>query len=503
MKTLRFALICVTLMVTLAITAQAPKGYYASADGKKAAALKTALCGIINPHNNIGYDGLWTAYRQTDVRPDGKVWDMYSNTTSYTFGVKQGSNYSKEGDAYNREHSVPQSWFSEAAPMKADIFHVYPTDGYVNNRRSNYPFGEVKNPTYTSNGGFCKLGPCATEGYSGTVFEPADEYKGDFARTYFYMATCYENNISSWSGEVFGRGKYPGMADWCVKMFLRWAKEDPVSQKEIDRNNAAYGIQNNRNPYIDFPGLEQYVWGAYTAEAFSSTDYVAPDPSVGPTPPPGPDPDPDPEPSPNPGIGTQEENEYALVTAASQLVDGAPVLIVCTEEGVAMAASNGTSRTKVNVKPEAFTITTETGSGNNPYAFLVGVTGRGFTFFDTTELTYLSLEGNKNSINSQAEVDDNALWDVTIATDGTATIQSQAHDAYSIQYNTNASMFRCYKSGQASVQIYQGAAPAPDGVGTVLAPTTAQTYNLQGQPLQPRRAPRGLHVRNGRVIIAQ
>ena len=267
----RYFLFLQALLATTLLLAQIPAGYYDRATGKKASDLKTAMCAIINPHTNIGYDGLWSAYKKTDLRPDGKIWDMYSDNTNYDPDAGHKGNYSKEGDMFNREHSVPQSWFSEASPMKADIFHVYPTDGYVNNRRSNHPFGEVSSPTYTSHGGFCKLGKCSVEGYSGTVFEPADEYKGDFARTYFYMATCYENQIGNWKGDVFGRGKYPGMAGWCVKMFLRWAKEDPVSQKEIDRNNAAYKLQGNRNPFIDYPSLCEYIWGDSITYAFDST----------------------------------------------------------------------------------------------------------------------------------------------------------------------------------------------------------------------------------------
>ena len=277
MKHYAITLLCVFLTALTAM-AQAPAGtYYAPADGKKGATLKTELCDIINPHTNVGYNGVWQCYLTTDVRPDGKIWDMYSDCTNYVpGGPAQGKNYSKEGDSYNREHSIPQSWFSERSPMKADLFHVYPTDGFINNMRSNFPFGEVANPTKTSHNGFCKLGPCSTPGYSGTVFEPADEYKGDFARTYFYMATCYENEISSWSGEVFGCGKYPGMEDWCISMFLRWAQEDPVSEKETNRNEAVYEYQENRNPFIDYPGLEQYLWGTHKAVAFSYDHYVNP-----------------------------------------------------------------------------------------------------------------------------------------------------------------------------------------------------------------------------------
>lgn len=266
------------LMVTaLAGHAQTSVSYYKNADGKKGADLKTALCKIIYKSSNPGYNALLEMYHSSDKREDGKLWDMYSNTTNYVIGgPAENHQYSKEGDGYNREHTVPQSWFNENAPMKSDGFHVVPTDGYVNNRRSNYPYGEVGSATYTSNNSWSKLGSCTTSGYSGTVFEPNDEYKGDFARIYFYMVTCYENQATNWSGNVFTKSKYPGLTTWQLDMLLRWAAQDPVSKKEIDRNNAVYEHQGNRNPFVDYPGLEQYVWGTLTATEFSYNDYQVP-----------------------------------------------------------------------------------------------------------------------------------------------------------------------------------------------------------------------------------
>ena len=204
-------------------------------------------------HKSKSYGDLWTAYKTTDVRPGtNKIWDMYSNC-NYTAGSSQCGNYSGEGNCYNREHTVPQSWFNEASPMKSDVFHVIPTDGYVNGWRSNYPFGEVSSATKTSSNG-CKLGPSSVSGISGTVFEPIDEYKGDIARIYFYMCTRSYTKVGSWGGGVFS-SSYPYIRSAYFDLYLKWAIEDPVSQKEIDRNNAAYNFQGNRNPYVDCPSL--------------------------------------------------------------------------------------------------------------------------------------------------------------------------------------------------------------------------------------------------------
>lgn len=225
--------------------------------------LVRALSAILNStYKNRSYAALWEGYAKTDIKPGtgNVIWDMYSNV-NYTLSNDQCGNYSKEGDCYNREHSVPKSWFDEKAPMVYDIYHVVPTDGYVNGKRSNYPFGEVGTATYTSENG-SKLGTSNVSGISGTVFEPIDEYKGDFARIYFYMATCYYGQVGNWSGGVF-KGTYPYLNDSYFQLYLKWALEDPVSEKEIQRNEGGFEFQGNRNPYVDHPS---YLYRAFIAE---------------------------------------------------------------------------------------------------------------------------------------------------------------------------------------------------------------------------------------------
>jgi endonuclease I len=260
--------IFVALLVSFTLTAQAPANYYDNAEGKSGAELKTALYNIIKNHIQLGYSELWTAFYTTDAKPNGKVWDMYSNT-NYTFGINQqgGGGYTGEGQMYNREHSFPKSWFNDGYPMYTDLFHLYPTDAYVNGRRSNYPYGNVRNAIFTSTNG-SKLGSPVTSNFneSASVFEPANDYKGDFARTYFYMATCYENRIAGWRGnnaatrDILDGTSYPAFKSWYVDMLVEWHKNDPVSEKEINRNNAVYDIQGNRNPYIDHPEWVECVW---------------------------------------------------------------------------------------------------------------------------------------------------------------------------------------------------------------------------------------------------
>ncbi len=264
----RLSLACLASLVTLLGWAEAPAGYYDAAVGKSGEALQSSLYEIISDAGTISYSGLWTAYKTTDKRADGKVWDMYSDVTNYTFGTDQCGNYSGEGSCYNREHSVPKSWFNDASPMYSDIWHVYPTDGQINGYRGNYPFGEVGSGASSSKNGFSKWGSCVTPGYSGTVFEPNDEYKGDFARSYFYFATRYKTKITGWGG-IF-TSSYPHIVKWQLDMLLRWHESDPVSEKELERNEAVYDTQQgNRNPYIDYPELVDLVFGDRRTEVFN------------------------------------------------------------------------------------------------------------------------------------------------------------------------------------------------------------------------------------------
>lgn len=250
-----------------------PSNYYSAVNTQRNAALKTVLYTKISAGNSIGsYASIWTSYASTDVQQNGKVWDIYStrfDTNSpyeYTMSTNQCGSYSTEGNCYNREHSFPKSWFNDATPMHNDLYHVLASDGKVNGMRDNYPYGNVTSASWTSLYGG-KLGTgTGNYGYTGIVFEPIDEYKGDFARGYFYMATRYENLIAGWisntgASNVLNGTSYPAFSPWHVSLLLEWNNLDPVSDKEIKRNNAISAIQNNRNPFIDSPQFVQRIWG--------------------------------------------------------------------------------------------------------------------------------------------------------------------------------------------------------------------------------------------------
>nr|WP_315252114.1 endonuclease [uncultured Flavobacterium sp.] len=251
--------------------AQIPSGYYTSATGT-GYTLKTQLYNIIKGHTDNGYAGLYTTYQSSDIdnfyENDGTILDMYSEKPSgtdpynYTSGSTQRcGSYSAEGDCYNREHIIPQSVFNEASPMVSDAHFITPTDGKVNGIRSNYPHGTVASASITTLNG-CKLGTSSVAGYSGTVFEPINDFKGDIARMYFYFATRYENTVSTYSFPMFNGTSNQVFTTAFLNTLLAWNAQDPVSAREIARNNAIYARQNNRNPYIDHPEYVQAIWGS-------------------------------------------------------------------------------------------------------------------------------------------------------------------------------------------------------------------------------------------------
>lgn len=308
-----FFVLILSWMAHSIVLAQAPHNtgdYYQSVDGKKGAELKTAFYQLIKNPSVVYYDSLWNAYKISDARPMGDsliIWDMYSCISRYSIDFPTHKNSIEGVSGFQREHSMPKSWFNptergssgltyaDIKPMYSDIVHVIPTDGTVNNKRSNNAYGEITDSTkveWKSADGFSKQskkGGCGTPGWKdylganaskARVFEPNDEYKGDLARIYFYMATCYEPLAGTWTSDMFDSASedgYQPFAQWAFDMLMRWAKADPVSQKEIDRNEACYQLQGNRNPFVDYPGLEDYIWGNKKEEAFHYGGEVRPD----------------------------------------------------------------------------------------------------------------------------------------------------------------------------------------------------------------------------------
>lgn len=260
-----------TLMAAVAaglatLTAAPPDGYYNSLDGKQGDALRSAVKALADGHTRVTYGNkTWQGFEKTDVRTvNGREawWDMYSNNIVYLPGH----------DALNREHSVANSWWggkSGSTDAYSDLFHLNPSDQNANNSKSNYPPGEVTGTPSFDNGLFLVGAPADGQGGGAEkVFEPADEYKGDFARAYFYVFTAY-SGIGWLDKHAYVYGDGGELLPWAVDLLLSWHREDPVDSKEINRNEEIYKLQKNRNPFIDYPQLAEYIWGDMADNAFS------------------------------------------------------------------------------------------------------------------------------------------------------------------------------------------------------------------------------------------
>ncbi|MBR4828349.1 MAG: endonuclease [Muribaculaceae bacterium] len=276
-KLYRAAVAALALTAWLGAGATIPPGYYSSLDGKSGEALKNAIHDLTLQHTVLSYNSLWSYFRETDCYPDNKsrVWDMYSDYTYY-FSNSWGM---------NREHSLPKSWWGSSDintnttlfPSYTDIMHLYPSDADANMAKYYWPLGEVSNASFDN--GVTKVGTPKTGqgGGAPSVFEPDDRYKGDFARTYFYMACTYQHY--TWRHTfMLNNSDWKTLNAWSIEMLCRWARNDAVSDKEVDRNEAVQRCQNNRNPFIDIPQLFEYIWGNrqgqvfYLSEAETSSD---------------------------------------------------------------------------------------------------------------------------------------------------------------------------------------------------------------------------------------
>ena len=270
-------LLALAMLVGVTATAAVPSGYYNNAQGKSDQALMTALHKIIKGHTKRSYDQLWTDFKKTDCN-GSIIIDRYSST-QFIYNTDRCGTYSAVGDCYNREHSIPNSWWGglETDTAYTDLHHMFPVDGFVNSKRGNHPLGDTRSGTTYGTG---ILGSCATSGYSGTVFEVADEYKGDFARVYFYFATRYMMRMASYTSGtgnvVFTSSSYLGLTTWAINQLLAWHRNDPVSSLETTRNDAVYSLQRNRNPFVDNPELVEYIWGNMKGHSWNAGGTATP-----------------------------------------------------------------------------------------------------------------------------------------------------------------------------------------------------------------------------------
>lgn len=525
----------VLFLASIAVWAQGPNGtgtYYQSANGKSGQELKTALYNIIKNPDVDTYDQLWVDYKYADLKDNGYIWDIYSTKTDFTYYIHQQgvvkvtTENAGEGTCYNREHAFPKSWFGgiDALPMAADLTHVFPSDYYVNSRRNNYPYGPNKGDTYTSENGYSKFGPCTNGEYSGQVFEPNDELKGDLARVYFYMATCYEDAISTWTsvdgnkvGEVLSKDAYQPYNTWMMQMFLQWAKNDPVSKKEIARNNIVYKVQGNRNPFIDFPGLEEYIWGdkketPIQYETYEGATYGG-EVTVHPEEPYNPEND----------VPAKGEQVYKKVEWTGDLETGARYLLVFDGEeakvaiGAAKRINSNEVRDNVAVEISDESFTTTTGEANKPYELILGGKRGEYTLYDPVAKNYVSINSDANMLHTLTSAEtDNAKWTIKCE-GGNIKVKNKAF-ARSVYYNVSSPRFASYTKGSQSVrniQLYKNMTTTPTSIKPVFTTTSTNgryyVYTIQGMMIRAadnyadaiQQLPRGIYIVNGKKFVVK
>lgn len=472
MKNKKLLSVILGIIASTCLWAQGPNEsgtYYKPAHGKSGEALKTALYQIVKQPSIVPYDSLWKAYTFTDMSSEGILLDMYSNTTAYTDPTdKSLHKNSSEGSGINREHSMPKSWFNptdtknytDIKPMFSDVVHVIPTDGYINNMRSDLPYGQTTAPSKSSNNQFSKVGPCSVEGYSGTIFEPADEYKGDLARIYFYMATCYEPLVATWTSAMLGGTAYQPFSDWSMPMLMQWAQQDPVSEKEIVRNASIWKVQGNRNPFVDYPGLEQYVWGDKTTEAFS---YDGSDAST------------------DPAVQSANSTEIALNkaffgaswTGTRAYWDRSP--LTGSQDGITIIYAYGCEGSNMYLNDQQMRLYT-----NNTLTFST----------DEDEMTCIELNIVQNDKNR-----------VFTASTGQMDGYTWTGKAREVQFQLEYASVGVVRLNKAKIQV--SSSTGIEQMAATHATGDGRTYNLMGVAMTDSSLRPGIYIRNGKKFVVK
>ena len=482
------------LGVAQSLFAGVPAGYYSRIDGEKQAELKSSVKACINTgKKTFSYDDLWGEYPYTDyvIGTENQVFDYYS-PCEYFFPYKNGQPTGGIPSGMNKEHACPQSWWGKGSKSNcySDLFNVMPSNSQANSAKSNYPLGVVKSDKVTYQNERMKVGTSARSQYQGAVFEPCDEDKGDFARVYFYVATMYDQ--SPWQSNTnvaFNKESYPTVKSWILDLLLQWHREDPVSEWEVVRNERVYGRQKNRNPYIDYPQLVEYIWGDSTEYAFDLTnakvngygytgggggnDTIIPDPPVPPVPP------------VNDTIGTiLFEEDFAGVlegnntnsSGSSTPWDGNDNFSSKTtvyQAGGAVRLGSSSKAGSLTTNPIAF-------SGENNVTVRVDVKG-----WSTVEGTLkVSLGSQTQQLAYEAKMSDD------FQTIRAVFQQVTSNPVLKLETSTK----RCFLD---NIVVYVS---DTSGIETLEAETvTSVAVDLQGRPCPSSR--RGLQVRSGKIVL--
>lgn len=503
----RFILNILVCGFSLACMGSVPEGYYDSLEGLTGKTLRKSAAKLASGHKEISYSsGTWDAFRSTDVKiVNGREawWDMYSANVVY---VSEGH------PGMNVEHSVANSWWggSKNAAYK-DLFHLNPSNSDANSRKSNYPLGEISQITWNNGVTFIGHPVSGQGGDSNYVYEPADEYKGDFARVFMYMFTTYEDigwkSNTSWMYEA---GSEDMFKPWAVELLLKWHRQDPVSEKEIDRNEAIYHIQGNRNPFIDSPELAEYIWGTKKGERYSFSGKLDPDPVPGPGDDPEPGPGDDPEPGPNPGL----TEGWISVTSMKDISSDREYLIAGRSAMVAMSqevySSSNASYLKPTVKfdiqeDEEIEFISSIPAQTAILKFIPSGTMYTAQVCTTDGATkgYLASKGAKKLEITESEAGASE-FDMSVDSDG---VRMNFGAAGTLFYNPSAPRFTTYTSSGQELPVLYMKNDVSTSVVDIALPSAAadRIFNLQGieMGMDPDGLPSGIYIKvtgKGEVI---
>lgn len=476
-------LMMANVVVSYKANASAPEGYYDRLEGLSGVQLKKAVKNVAKNHTAVSYgDDTWDAFRTTDTHYiNGQLvwWDMYSNDNVSVASGHPGLNI---------EHSVANSWWGGTKnDAYKDLFHLNPSNSEANNRKSNYPLSEISSQTWNNGVTFVGKPKSGQGGGAQYVYEPADQYKGDFARVFFYMFTIYDD--IAWKEQwnwMFDTSSDYLLKPWAYELLLRWAAEDPVSQKEIDRNEAIYKIQKNRNPFIDNPLLAEHIWGSKNKEPFHADGSYEP----------GPDPDPDPEipVDPTPDPGPTPSGYWYAVTSAGDLNEKDMYVLLDVDENIAMSYNLGSSSKYFETCGRSCTVETVSGqkrlsSVPDDIAVMRLSPETGGWKIKVSDAKgnfkgYLRSTTAKDISYTPALNDDGTLVQITVTSANTDL--SFGSKAGKLEYNTAAPRFTTYTSNQGKVQFYRMEVELPTtglSTGFEEEPAVIGIYDINGRKM--------------------
>lgn len=480
MKRLYKSLILASLFLSAVnVQGEVKEGYYDSLSGLNGVSLRKAVKNVVRNHTRISYGAsTWEAFKTTDTHfVDGRLcwWDMYSNENVLVSGGHDGLNI---------EHSVAKSWWGGGTnDAYCDLFNLNPSNISANSAKSNYPLGEISNITWQNGVTFVGSPVSGQGGGNGKVYEPADQYKGDFARGFMYMFTVYDD--ISWASScawMFTPGTTDLFKQWAIELLLKWHRQDPVSDKEINRNEAVYKVQGNRNPFIDSPELAEYIWGTHKDQKYEyNGDYTPIDPTD-PTDPTDPvDPD-------DPEIGG---DGWVLVEAPSEIKAGDKYILVSADNLYGMSTTVAANNSVTYFKPTGG-MNAETIGGKKTIKqvpadiavlnFVASGTGYKANVSTLTGASkgWVSCTATKQFRLVESSDDDGTTFSMTIS-GGESKITFGALG--SVYYNSSSPRFTTYTStGQKATALYRLVenTTGVEAISEAASQSATHIFNLQG-----------------------